>query len=72
MDSYTFGLWFGALSVGILCGIVPFKLGKKHDKEGWGMAGLITSIIGGLAFGLMLAIPMAGVFSAIILVSIDN
>ena len=72
MDPYTFGMWFGALSSGVLCGIVPFKLGKKHDKEGWGMAGLIASIIGGLAYGLMLAIPMAGVFSAIILVSIDN
>ena len=72
MDAYTFGILFGALSSGILCGIVPLKLGKKYDKEGWGVAGLIASIIGGLAYGLMLAIPMAGVFSAIILVSIDN
>jgi hypothetical protein len=63
---------FGALSVGILCGIIPFKLGKKHNKEGWGLAGLITSIIGGLSLGIILALTLAGVFSAIILVSIDN
>jgi|TARA_B100001971_G_C18032242_1_gene453170 hypothetical protein len=72
MDAYTFGMLFGALSVGILCGIIPFKLGKKHNKEGWGLAGLITSIIGGLSLGIILALPLAGVFSAIILVSIDN
>jgi hypothetical protein len=72
MDAYTFGTLCGALSSGILCGIVPLKLGKKHDKEGWGTAGLITSIIGGLILGLLLAIPLAGIFSAIILFSIDN
>tara|TARA_Y100000031_G_C8185437_1_gene368707 strand:+ start:878 stop:1096 length:219 start_codon:yes stop_codon:yes gene_type:complete len=72
MDAYTFGTLVGALSSGILCGIVPLKLGKKHNKEGWGKAGLITSTIGGLVLGLLLAVPLAGVFSAIILVSIDN
>ena len=72
MDPYTFGMWFGALSSGVLCGIVPFKLGKKHNQEGWGLAGLITSIVSGLMLGIILAIPTAGIFSLIILVSKPN
>ena len=67
MDSFTFGVWFGAAAIGILCGIIPYKLGQKHNQEGWGVAGLITCIFGGLALGLILAIPLAGIFSAIIL-----
>ena len=69
MDTYTTAVFFGALSSGVLCGIVPFKLGKKHNQEGWGLAGLITSIASGLMLGIILAIPMAGIFSSIILVS---
>ena len=69
MDSYTIGMWGGALVVGILCGIVPYKLGQKHNQEGWGMAGLVMSILAGLGLGIILALPIAGVFSAIILVS---
>ena len=72
MDTYTTAVFFGALSSGVLCGIVPFKLGKKHNQEGWGLAGLITSIASGLMLGIILAIPMAGIFSSIILVSKPN
>ena len=69
MDAYTFGAIFGSLAVGILCGLIPYKLGQKHNKESWGMAGLVTCIFGGFMLGMILAIPMAGIFSAIILVS---
>ena len=72
MDTYTTAVFFGALSTGVLCGIIPFKLGKKHNQEGWGLAGLITSIISGLMLGILLAIPMAGIFSSIILASKPN
>jgi len=72
MDTYSNAVLFGALSSGILCGIVPFKLGKKHNQEGWGLAGLITSIASGLMLGILLAIPMAGIFSSIILASKPN
>ena len=72
MDTYCNAVLFGALSSGILCGIVPFKLGKKHNQEGWGLAGLITSIASGLMLGILLAIPMAGIFSSIILASKPN
>ena len=72
MDQYTFGMWFGALSMGVLCGIIPFKLGKKHGQKGWGIAGLISSTIGALILGILLALPMAGIFSSIILASKEN
>ena len=72
MDEYTFASLFGAISMGVLCGIIPFKLGKKHGQEGWGVAGLISSTIGGLILGILLALPMAGIFSSIILVSKPN
>ena len=72
MDPYTFGLLFGALSIGLICGIVPFKLGKKYVIEELGMAGLIASTIGGLILGIILAFPLAGIFSSIILVSKNN
>ena len=51
-----------------LCGIIPYKLGQKHNQVGWGVAGLITCIFARLALGLILAIPIAGIFSVIILV----
>ena len=72
MDTFTFATILGALSMGILCGIIPFKLGKKYDQEGWGVAGLITSMISGLMLGILLALPMAGIFSSIILASKEN
>ncbi len=72
MDEYTFAALFGAISMGLLCGIIPFKLGKKHGQEGWGVAGLISSTIGGLILGILLALPMAGIFSSIILASKEN
>lgn len=59
----------GALFIGILCGIVPYKLGKKMGEEGWGLGGFISCVIGGLFLGMILAIPFAAIFSAIILVS---
>ena len=72
MDTTTSGIIFGAISVGVLCGMIPFKLGQKHKQRGWGLAGLLTSIISGLILGMILAIPMAGIFSSIILASKPN
>jgi predicted PurR-regulated permease PerM len=59
----------GALIVGILCGIVPYRLGKKKGLEGWGLAGIISCTLGGLLAGMIVAIPLAAIFSAIILVT---
>jgi len=66
MDAFTVGVIFGALFSGILCGIVPYNLGKKYDDEQVGMAGLIVTIICGTMGGFILAIPVSVVFSAII------
>tara|TARA_Y100000768_G_C23706652_1_gene553851 strand:- start:279 stop:494 length:216 start_codon:yes stop_codon:yes gene_type:complete len=71
MDAYMFGVWAGALTVGTLCGIIPYRLGKKYSLESWGIAGLIACILGGLIGGMIIGIPIAGIFSAIILSSKD-
>lgn len=69
MDAESIGGWIGAIGIGVLCGLIPLKLGKKYQCEGWGLGGLIASIIGGVTLGMILAIPLSAIFSVIILVS---
>ncbi len=69
MDVSTVGVIFGALLAiffVILCGIVPYNLGKKYDDKQVGMAGLIVTIICGFLGGFIIAIIVSTVFSAII------
>ena len=48
--------------VGLICGVIPlfFSTGKDRLKLGFG--GLPACVVSGLLLGLLLAIPMAGVF----------
>jgi uncharacterized membrane protein len=48
--------------VGLICGVIPlfFSTGKNRLKLGFG--GLLACVISGLLLGLLLAIPVAGVF----------
>ena len=69
MSSWDIGVLFGAITWGVLCGLIPYRLGKKRDQENWGKVGLILCILGGFTYGLILALPFATILSAIILVS---
>ncbi|MBK8465338.1 MAG: hypothetical protein IPL32_05860 [Chloracidobacterium sp.] len=53
--------------LGLLTGLVPLILGfvKKNLKVG--LLGFFGSIIGGAVLGLLLAIPVAGIFTWLIL-----
>ena len=60
------GLIVGGLVAGALCGLIPFFVGKKGGQTTLGNAGLICCIIGGAIGGIILALPVAGVFALII------
>jgi len=64
--AYTFGLIFGSLGMGALCGLAPFFLGKNYNNKNLGMIGFFACVISGFILGALLAIPVAGVFSLII------
>ena len=62
----------GAVVAGTLCGLVPYFFGKKRGQPTLGIVGLVCCIVGGLIAGLLLALPVAGVFALIIAVRKDE
>jgi hypothetical protein len=59
---------FGAFFIGALLGLIPFFVARKRGQQGLGVAGLVASIVGGLILGILLAAPVAFVFTIIALV----
>ena len=62
----------GAVVGGTLCGLIPYFFGKKRGQPTLGIVGLVCCIVGGLLAGLILALPVAGVFALIIAVRKDE
>ena len=60
------GLIVGGLVAGTLCGLIPFFLGKKRGQPTLGIVGLVSCIVGGFLGGVIVALPVAGVFALII------
>jgi len=58
----------GALFAGAICGLIPYGVGKWMGRVSLGVAGLITSVICGAILGVILAGPVAVVFSLAILI----
>ncbi len=56
----------GALTMGILCGLIPYTYGQKKNLPGWGIAGMIACIIGAFMGGILLGLPAAILFGGII------
>jgi len=52
---------------GFICGLIPLILGLKNQNRKFGILGFILSIIAGLPFSLLGALPIAGIFSWLIL-----
>ena len=65
--AHLIGILLGALFVGALCGLLPLFVGLKRQKTGLAVAGLISCVIGGFILGIILALPVAIVFTVIIL-----
>lgn len=52
--------------LGLLVGLVPLILGFVKKNLKFGVFGFLGSIIGGAVLGLLLAIPIAGLFTWLI------
>jgi hypothetical protein len=53
---------FGSFMAGLVAGAVPVIYGGVKGKIGLGIVGFFVCIISSLILGLLLAIPVAGVF----------
>tara|TARA_Y100001970_G_scaffold222937_1_gene274374 strand:+ start:6955 stop:7191 length:237 start_codon:yes stop_codon:yes gene_type:complete len=64
---YFVGVIFGALIMGAIIGLIPLILGINKGQKQLGIIGLVSCIVGSLILGLFLSIPIAIVFTIIIL-----
>lgn len=53
--------------VGFVIGLVPLILGFKNQKLKFGVIGFVLTLIGGVFFSLLGALPVAAIFSWLIL-----
>jgi len=53
--------------IGLLLGLIPLVLGIIRKERSYGVFGFLGSIIGGAILGLLLSIPVAAIFSWLIL-----
>jgi len=59
-------LYVGLLA-GFVCGLVPLILGLKRQNLKFGILGFILSLIAGVPLALLGALPVAGIFTWLIL-----
>ena len=71
MNAQQIGFWVGVLAggfiVGGLCGLLPLLIGLKRQRPGLAWGSWISCVAAGLVLGLLLAVPVAIVFTVIIL-----
>jgi hypothetical protein len=67
--AFNVGRVFGAVMVGIFCGLIPLAVGRNRDRVGLGWTGFGLCVVSGFLFGLLGAVPMAGLMSVVILVA---
>jgi len=60
--AYGFGLFGGALIVGIVVGLLPFFLARRYGQRKTAWFGFIACIFASLLFGIVGAAPTALVF----------
>ena len=53
--------------VGLVAGLVPLAVGVAKKNIKYGVIGLVGSIVGGAALGLILAVPVAAIFTWLII-----
>jgi hypothetical protein len=62
------GMLFGAGVVGVLCGLIPYFTGR-HKNPKLAKIGLYSTVVAGLILGIVLALPVAIIFTIIIAVT---
>lgn len=65
---FLVGALFGGLVAGAVCGLLPFFLAKSRNRVPLGTAALITCGVCGVILGLILALPVALIFTVIIVI----
>lgn len=65
-SAYNLGVLIGSLVVGILCGSAPLIFGFIKKRITTGIIGFVCCLIGGLILGIILALPLAIIFSIVI------
>lgn len=60
------GLLLGGAAVGLLCGLIPFFIGRKKNQRKLGKIALLCCMVSGLVLGILLALPVAVIFSVVI------
>ena len=65
--AFMAGVLVGALLMGVVIGLIPLIIGIVKEQRTLGIIGLVSCIVGNLILGLLLSIPIALIFSIIIL-----
>jgi hypothetical protein len=66
MNSYSLGVIFGAVIIGLICGLVPLIFGLKKGQQTMAIIAMFACVISGAFLGALLAIPVAAVFTIVI------
>jgi hypothetical protein len=56
----------GAIVAGVVCGLVPLIVGLTRGEKGLAWGGFVSCIIGGFVLGLIAAVPLAIIFTVLI------
>jgi hypothetical protein len=67
-QAFLIGALIGGFIVGVLCGLVPLIVGIVKKRPVLGVVGFVSCVPCGLLLGLLLAGPVAAVFTIIIAV----
>ncbi len=69
-NAEQFGLWigvlFGGFFVGAICGILPLVFALKKERRGLAIASWVSCVVAGLVLGIILALPVAIIFTIVI------
>jgi hypothetical protein len=55
-----------ALAIGVICGLVPLIYGLRKGQTGLAWGGFAACIVAGFLLGIILALPVAAVFTWLI------
>ena len=56
----------GALIAGVVCGLVPLVFGLMRGQTALAVGGFVACIAGGFVLGILLALPLAILFTVLI------
>lgn len=65
-NTFKLAVFILAIVIGIICGLIPLITGFIKKRTKLGVIGFISSVIGGAILGLLLALPVAIIFTVII------